>query len=260
MPRFAANISLLYSELPLEERIAAAAHDGFAAVEVQFPYATDAGEFRRALDDARTRLILLNTPVGEGLSARGCAALPGHEQEFDESIARALDYARTTGAVCIHVMAGVPGADVAHADALEVYERNVARACATLGPHGIVATIEPINPHDIPGYFLNRLALAVSVIERLAPAQPALQFDVYHLQIIQGDLIRHVRQHIAQIGHVQIAGVPARNEPDTGEVNYRAIFRELDRLRYAGWIGCEYRPANPGPGGTSMGLGWMRQI
>ena len=259
MPRFAANISLLYRELPLEQRIAAAAHDGFPAVEVQFPYEIDAAEFRRALDDARARLVLLNTPVGEGASARGCAALPGHEREFDESIARALDYARATGAVCIHVMAGVPGADVPHTDALEVYESNLARACAALGQHGIVATIEPINPHDIPGYFLNRLPLAVSVIERLA-APPALQFDVYHVQIIQGDLIHHLRQHIAQIGHVQIAGVPGRNEPDVGEVNYRAIFHELDRLRYAGWIGCEYRPANPGPGGTSAGLGWMRQV
>ncbi len=260
MPRFAANISLLYPEFPLDQRIAAAARDGFAAIEVQFPYAVAAAEFRRALDDARTRLVLLNTPVGEGASARGCAALPGHEQEFDESIARALDYARATGCARIHVMAGVPGADVPHTDALEVYERNLAKACATLGPHGIVAMIEPINPHDIPGYFLNRLPLAVSIIERLAPAAVSLQFDVYHMQIIQGDLIRHLRQHIAQIGHVQIAGVPDRNEPDTGEVDCRAIFRELDRLRYAGWVGCEYRPANPGPGGTSAGLGWLRRI
>jgi hydroxypyruvate isomerase len=259
MPRFAANISLLYPEHPLIDRIAAAARDGFAAVEVQFPYEVDAAEFRRALDDARTQLVLLNVPVAEGAGARGFAALPGLESDFDRSIERAIDYARVAGASRVHVMAGVPGADVPHADSLAAYEANLARAAATMAPHGLTPVIEPINPYDIPGYFMNRLPLALSVIERLH-GRLKLLFDAYHLQILQGDLIRHLRQHIAQVGHVQIAGAPARNEPDRGEVNFPVVFRELDALRYPGWIGCEYRPANPGPGGTSAGLGWMRGV
>ncbi|HTN49284.1 MAG TPA: TIM barrel protein [Burkholderiaceae bacterium] len=258
MPRFAANISLMYPEYPLIERIGAAARDGFAAVEVQFPYEVESADFRRALDAAHVRLVLINAPVGQAATGRGYAALPGHEQEFDVSIERALDYARATGATRVHVMAGSPGAEVPHADALAAYERNLAKASAALAAHGIVATIEPINPYDIPGYFMNGLPLALSVMERLGPSGPALQFDAYHLQIIHGDLIRRLREHIARIGHVQIAGVPARNEPDRGEVNYPEIFRELDALRYAGWVGAEYRPANPGPGGTSAGLGWLR--
>jgi hydroxypyruvate isomerase len=257
MPRFAANISLLYPEHKLLDRIAAAARDGFAAVEVQFPYEVNAAEFRRALDDARTQLVLLNVPVGEGAGARGFAALPGLESEFDRSIERAIDYARVAGASRIHVMSGIPGADVPHAESLAAYEANLARAVAAMAPHGLTPVIEPINPYDIPGYFMNRLPLALSVIERLENALMLL-FDVYHLQILQGDLIRHLRQHIPRVGHVQIAGAPARNEPDRGEVNFPVIFRELDALRYPGWVGCEYRPANPGPGGTSAGLGWLR--
>lgn len=261
MPRFAANISLLYPEHALVQRIEAAARDGFTAVEVQFPYAVDAAEFRRALDAARAEAVLINAPVGDFAGGeRGLAALPGHEAEFDASIDRALDYARTVGAPRVHVMAGTPGAEVAHADALAAYERNLARACDILVPHGIAVMIEAINPHDFPGYFLNRLPLAVSTIERLARPGLALQFDIYHLQILQGDLIRHLRQHFELIGHVQVAGVPDRNEPDSGEVNCSAIFRELDRLRYSGWVGCEYRPADPRPGGTSAGLGWLRRL
>lgn len=261
MPRFAANISLLYPEYPLLERIGAAARDGFAAIEVQSPYAADAADFRRALDEARVALALINAPVGDFTGGeRGLAALPGHEDAFDASVGRALDYARATGAPRVHVMAGTPGPDVPHADALAVYERNLGQACAAFAPFGIRVTIEPINPHDIPGYFLNRLPLAISVIERLPVPGPLLQFDFYHLQILQGDLIRHLRQHFALVGHVQIAGVPDRNEPDTGEINYGEIFRELDRLRYSGWVGCEYRPANKEPGGTSAGLGWLRRL
>jgi hydroxypyruvate isomerase len=261
MPRFAANISLLYPELPLVERIDAAARDGFAAVEVQSPYQMAANELRRATDAARVQLVLMNAPVGDFAGGeRGLAALPGHEDEFDASIERALDYARTAGAPRIHVMAGTPSTDVPHAEATAAYERNIARASAAFTRHGIVAMIEPINTHDFPGYFLNRLPLAVATIERLAAPRPELQFDFYHLQILHGDLIRHLRQHFSLVGHVQIAGVPDRNEPDTGEVNYAAIFRELDRLGYGGWVGCEYRPADPLPGGTSAGLGWLRRL
>jgi 2-dehydrotetronate isomerase len=261
MPRFAANISLLYPELAMVDRIGAAARDGFAAIEVQSPYQVEAAEFRRAAEAAQAQLVLMNAPVGDFAGGeRGLAALPGHEKEFDASIERAIDYARATGAPRVHVMAGVPGAEVLHAEALAVYERNIAHACERFAPHGIMTMIEPINPHDFPGYFLNRLPLAVATIERLAAPELALQFDFYHLQIIHGDLLRHLRRHFSVIGHVQIAGVPDRNEPDTGEVNYAAVFSELDRLNYSGWVGCEYRPADPSPGGTSAGLGWLRRL
>jgi hydroxypyruvate isomerase len=258
VPRFAANLSTLYPELELLERIGAAARDGFAAVEVQAPYAVDAAAFRCALREARVQLVLLNAPAGDFSGGeRGLAALPGHEPEFDASIERALDYARTAGAPRVHVMAGTPSEGGA-VDALAAYERNIGRACEIFGRHGIEVLIEPINRRDMPGYFLASLPLALEVIDRLQ-RRPRLQFDCYHLQIIQGDLIRTFERCCDRIGHVQIAGAPDRHEPDAGEVDYRGMFRTLDRL-YRGWVGCEYRPARSGPGGTSAGLGWMRRL
>jgi hydroxypyruvate isomerase len=257
MPRFAANISTMYPEFDLLDRIGAAARDGFAAVEVQGPYAAEATAFRAALDAARVQLVLMNAPVGEFAGGeRGLAALPGRETDFDLSIERALDYARTTGARRVHVMAGTPP-DAAAAEVRSTYERNIARACEVMGRHGIEVMIEPINRRDIPGYFLSSLPLALEVIDRLQ-CRPRLQFDFYHLQILQGDLIRSFERCCDRVGHVQIAGVPERHEPDTGEVDYHAIFRVLDRL-YRGWVGCEYRPARTAPGGTSAGLGWLRR-
>lgn len=258
MPRFAANLSTLYPEFELLDRIGAAARDGFAAVEVQGPYAIEATAFRAALNEARVRLVLMNAPVGTAAGCeRGLAALPGREREFDASIERALDYARTAGVPRVHVMAGTPP-DAAATEVRATYERNIASACEVLGRHGIEVTIEPINRRDIPGYYLASLPLALEVIDRLQ-YRPRLQFDFYHLQILQGDLIRSFERCFDRVGHVQIAGVPDRHEPDTGEVDYRAVFRMLDRL-YRGWVGCEYRPARAGPGGTSAGLGWLRRL
>jgi hydroxypyruvate isomerase len=260
MPRFAANISLMYPEHALADRIAAAAHDGFAAVEVQAPYAVGAGEFRRALDDARIEVVLMNAPPGDASAGEaGLAALPGRESDFESSIAVALDYAREVGAPRIHVMAGRPGPEVLHADALAAYEHNLAHACDTLVAHGIGVTIEVINPRDVPGFFLNRLSLATEVIARVNRPNLALQFDFYHLQIIEGDLATRFAEALPVVGHVQIAGVPQRHEPDTGEVHYPYLFSLIDRLGYRGWVGCEYRPARTEPGGTCAGLGWLRR-
>src|SRR5262245_56837474 len=189
MPRFAANISLLYPEHALIDRINAAARDGFAAVEVQAPYEVDASEFRRAIDDAGVQLVLMNSATGDIPGGeRGLASLSGHERAFRASIERTLDYARTVGAPRVHVMAGTPGPEVAHVEALAAYEANLRHACAAFRPHRITAMIEPINPRDIPGYFLNRLSLAIETLERVIDPQPALQFDFYHLQVLQGDL------------------------------------------------------------------------
>lgn len=260
MPRFAANISTLYPEHRLLDRIAAAARDGFAAIEVQSPFAAVATELRRALAEARTQLVLMNAPQGDmDAGERGLAALPGREAQFEASIAEAVDYARTVEAPRVHVMAGKPAAGTNSAEAERAFVRNLQHACAAFAPHGICVMIEPINTRDMPGYFLTTPEQAEAIIERVGAANLALQFDVYHAQIMVGDVSKRIERLFSRIGHVQIAGVPERHEPDTGEVNYPAVFRLLDRLGYAGWVGCEYRPARgASPGGTSAGLGWLR--
>lgn len=262
MPRFAANISTLYPEHPLIDRIGAAARDGFAAVEVQAPYAVEAAEFRRALDAARVQLVLMNAPGGDAAAGdRGLAALPGREREFEAGMQRALDYARIVGAPRVHVQAGKADPAMPADELLKTYLRNLTYACDLLRPHGIRVMIEPINTRDIPGYYLNRQQQATDVICALKKDNLALQMDLYHLQIMEGDLIRHLERHFPLLGHVQIAGVPDRHEPDVGEVHYPALFALLDRLQYAGWVGCEYHPARgSAPGGTSAGLGWMRRV
>jgi hydroxypyruvate isomerase len=261
MPRFAANISTLYPEHPLLDRIGAAARDGFAAVEVQSPYAARASELRRALADARTPLVLMNAPQGDmDAGERGLAALPGREADFEASIAEAVDYARAVEAPRVHVMAGKPAADTDPAEAQGVFVRNLRHACAAFAPHGIRVMIEPINTRDMPGYFLTTPEQAEAIIALVSATGLALQFDVYHAQIMVGDVSRRIERLFPRIGHVQVAGVPERHEPDSGEVNYPAVFRLLDRLGYAGWVGCEYRPARgASPGGTSAGLGWLRR-
>jgi hydroxypyruvate isomerase len=261
MPRFAANISTLYPEYALLDRVGAAARDGFAGIEVQSPYAVSAAELDRALRDARAELVLMNAPQGNmDAGERGLAALPGREREFEASIEEAVGYARTVGASRMHVMAGKPPAGTDDASATGVFVRNLRHACAAFAPHGIRVMIEPINTRDMPGYFLVTPEQAAGVIAQVGAPNLALQFDVYHAQIMVGDLCRRIERHFPRIGHVQIAGVPERHEPDTGEVNYAAIFRLLDRLGYTGWVGCEYRPARgTDPGGTSAGLGWLRR-
>lgn len=260
MPRFAANLSTLYPEHPLLARIDAAARDGFAAVEVQGPYEAPPSEFRRALDAARMQVVLLNAPAGDVAAGdRGIAALPGREQEFEQGMARALDYALTVGCPRVHVQAGRVDPAMNADDCLKTYLRNLAYACELLRPHGIRVMIEPINTRDIPGYYLTHQQQAADVIAALKKDNLALQADLYHMQIMEGDLSRRLERHFPLIGHIQIAGVPDRHEPDRGEVNFPVLFRLIDRLRYSGWIGCEYRPAaSHAPGGTSAGLGWMR--
>jgi hydroxypyruvate isomerase len=261
MPRFAANVSTLYPEHALLDRIGAAAADGFAAVEVQSPYAAPAAEFARALRDARCALVLMNAPQGDMAGGeRGLASLPGRERDFEASIEQAVAYARTVQAPRVHVMAGKPPAGVDPAAAAAVFVRNLKHACAAFAPHGIRVMIEPINTRDMPGYFLTTPEQAAQVIAQVGAANLALQFDVYHAQIMGGDLCRRLARFFPLIGHVQIAGVPERNEPDTGEVSYPAVFRALDGLGYDGWVGCEYRPARGEvPGGTSAGLAWLRR-
>ena len=261
MPRFAANISTLYPEHSLLDRVGAAARDGFAAVEVQSPYAVKAPDMQRAVREARVELVRMKAPQGNmDAGERGLAALLGREDEFDASIAEAVDYVRTVAAPRVHVMAGIPAAGTDPAEAEAAFIRNVRYACAAFAPHGIRVLIEPINTRDMPGYFLTTPEQAAAIIQRVGAENLSMQFDVYHAQIMVGDICKRLERYFALIGHVQIAGVPERHEPDTGEINYPAVFQHLDRLGYAGWIGCEYRPARgTAPGGTSAGLGWLRR-
>ena len=253
MPRFAANISTMFTDRPFAERIRAAAAAGFDAVECQFPYEVAAGELERRLAEAGMELILLNAPPGDfAAGERGLAGLPGREGEFRAGLDRALEYATRLGCPQIHVMAGVRPEATSKDACLEAYRANLRIAADACARAGRVALIEPINTRDIPGYLLNTPAEGAAIIAELGRASLMLQFDFYHAQIMTGDLARSFERHLPIIGHVQIAGVPERHEPDTGEVNYPYLFDLIDRLGYAGWIGCEYFPA----GGAEEGLGW----
>jgi len=255
MPRFAANLSMMFTEHDFLDRFAAAAEAGFTAVEFLFPYAYPAAEIAARLARAGLEPALFNLPPGDGAGGeRGLAALPGREAEFARSVETALDYAQAIGCRKLHCMAGLipPGTD--RALVRQTYIANLRHAAALAAERGITLLIEPINTRDMPGYFLNRPSEACDIISAVGAANLALQFDLYHAQIMVGDLATQLRAHAAIIGHVQIAGVPERHEPDLGEVNYPYLFEVIDRIGYGGWIGCEYRPR----GSTLAGLGWLK--
>jgi 2-dehydrotetronate isomerase len=250
MPRFAANLGYLFTERPLIERFGAAAAAGFQAVELQFPYDVAPSAVKAELARHGLTQLGVNTPVGEEF---GLAALPGREREWSVAFAQALDYVVAIGGTAIHCMSGCvpvnerPAADI-------VYIKNLEGAARKAAEQNITLLIEPINPRDRPGYFLHRLEHAADVVKKVGAPNLRIQFDFYHVQIVGGDLIRRLEAHFPLVGHVQVAAVPSRREPDEGEVNYPEIFAVLDRLGYAGWIGCEYRPRTR----TEEGLGWAR--
>ncbi|WP_322011449.1 2-oxo-tetronate isomerase [Paraburkholderia sp. J12] len=255
MPRFAANLTMMYPEHAFPDRIAAAARDGFAAAECLFPYELPAAELKARLDASGVELVLFNAPPGNWAAGeRGLASLPGREDEFRHGIDRALDYARVLGNRRLHVMAGLRAPDTALEAQRELYLRNLAWAAKAAATAGVTILIEPINPRDMPGYLLNRQDDAQTIRAELNEPNLRVQFDCYHCQIVEGDLAMKLRRDIGGIGHVQIAGVPDRHEPDIGELNYPYLFALLDELGYDGWIGCEYRPR----AATSAGLEWLR--
>jgi hydroxypyruvate isomerase len=255
MPRFAANLSMMYQEVAFLDRFAAAARDGFRAVEFMFPYAQPAAEVAARLRAAGLENVLFNLPPGDfERGERGLAALPGREEEFAAAVATALDYAEALGCPRLHAMAGIPGPDADRARCRATYVANLRLAASRAAAVGKEVLIEPINTRDIPGYFLNRQDEAQAIRAEVGAPNLKIQFDLYHCQIVEGDLAVKLKRDLAHIGHVQIAGVPERHEPDRGEVNYPFLFEHLDALGYAGWIGCEYRPR----AGTTAGLGWIR--
>jgi 2-dehydrotetronate isomerase len=251
MPRFAANLGYLFTERPPIERFGAAAAAGFSAVELQFPYDVAPSAVKAELARHGLTQLGVNTPLGPEF---GLAALPGREREWDAAFKRALDYVVAIGGSAVHCMAGV--VPVHERPAAEtVFVKNLARAAEAAAKHNITLLIEPLNPRDRPGYFLSRVEHAADIVNKIGAPNVRIQFDVYHVQIVGGDLIRRLEAHFPLVGHVQIAAVPSRREPDEGEVNYPEIFAALDRLGYGGWIGCEYRPRTR----TEDGLGWAKQ-
>jgi hydroxypyruvate isomerase len=255
MPRFAANLSMLYREHAFLDRFGAAARDGFKGIEFLFPYAHPAADIRARLSEHGLTQALFNAPPGDwDAGERGLAALPGSEDEFRRGVAAAIEYAHVLGNACVHIMAGLVRPGEERARCRETYLRNLDYAAGQAAASGVTFVIEPINSRDMPRYFLNRQDEAHAICAEVGAPNLKVQMDFYHCQIAEGDLAMKLRQYIAGIGHMQIAGVPERHEPDTGEINYPYLFELMDQLGYAGWVGCEYRPR----GGTSAGLGWLR--
>jgi len=255
MPRFAANLSMLYTEHDFLDRFAAAAADGFKAVEYLFPYDYSPQALKQHLLDNGLEQALFNAPPGDWAAGeRGTASLPGREQEFRDGFAKALEYAAVLGNDRIHVMAGLLPDESLRARHHEVYLGNLRHAAAEAAKAGITVVLEPINTRDMPGFFLNYQDQGQAICKEVGADNILVQFDCYHCQIMEGDLSVKLRRDMAGIGHIQIAGVPDRHEPDLGELNYPQLFKLIDELGYQGWIGCEYRPK----AGTSAGLGWLR--
>lgn len=267
MPRFAANLHYLFNEHPFEARFAAAAAAGFGAVEAQVPYGWPAARLAALLRESGLAMALIDTPPGDwDAGERGLAAIPGREAEFRDGVARALDYAVALGCECVHVIAGTvpPGAD---RDAMQAtWLRNLEHAAEVFAPHGVAAVIEPINPWHgaiaegeryttlgMRNFYLTSTAQAREAIARIGHPNLHLHLDLYHLQLTEGRVADTLRSVIGEVRHMQVAGVPGRNEPDgDGELNFPWVFDLVDSLGYQGWIGCEYRPR----AGTRDGLGW----
>ena len=257
MPRLAANLSMMFTEHPFEARFEAAARAGFRAVEFLFPYDWPSTQVAQWLAEAGVENVLFNLPPGDWVSGeRGLAALPGREIEFRAALRKALDYAQVLGTPRLHVMAGLipAGADAGlRARMRETYLDNLRWAAQEALQAERTLLIEPINPRDIPGYWLNHQQEALDMIAEVGAPNLRLQFDLYHAQIVDGDLTRRIERQVGLTGHVQIAGVPDRHEPDAGELAITHLLATLDRVGYAGWVGCEYRPR----GQTEAGLGWI---
>ena len=256
MPNFAANLSMMFQELGFLERFEAAARAGFKGVEFLFPYDHTPEEVAAALERNRLQPALFNTVPGDWAGGeRGLAALPGREAEFRAGVDKAIVYARATKCPLLHTMAGLwpEGRDKTEGE--RVYVDNLRWAADRVAAAGLTAVIEPINTRDIPGYFLNYTGQALAIIDRVGRPNLKLQFDLYHVQIMEGDLATKVRALAGRYPHVQIAGNPGRHEPDIGEINYPYLFDLSDEIGFQGWIGCEYRPR----GDTIAGLGWAKR-
>jgi hydroxypyruvate isomerase len=256
MPRFAANLSMLFTEVPFLERFERAAKAGFDAVEFQFPYDFAAGEIRARLQGNGLALVLHNLPAGNwDAGDRGIACQPGRVEEFRAGVARAIEYASVLGAPQLNCLAGKAPPGVDAATLRSTFVANLRHAAAELNKAGLRLLIEPVNTRDVPGFYLNRTEQAIEILDEVGAANAFVQYDIYHAQRMEGELAGTMHKHLARIGHMQLADNPGRNEPGTGEIHYDFLFAHIDRIGYRGWIGCEYKPA----AATEAGLGWLRR-
>lgn len=258
MLRFCANLGFLFTEVDFEQRFECAARAGFRGVEYMFPYAYPPERLQRCLSDSALTQVLFNLPAGDwAMGERGIACLPGREAEFRAGVAQAINYANALGCRQLNCLAGLAPAGVADTQIGETLKANLRYAAAKLGEHNIRLLVEPINSRvDMPGFWLDTPSKALALIDELAVPNLWLQYDIYHAQIMEGDLARRISGSLARIGHLQLADNPGRHEPGTGEINYPFLFELLDSLGYSGWIGCEYQPL----AGTEAGLGWLAKL
>lgn len=256
MPRLAANLSMMFNEVGFLDRFDAAAKAGFTGVEFLFPYENKAADIRARLDGAGLTQVLFNMPPGDWAAGeRGLASLPGRQQAFRDGVKLALDYAEALGGKMVHVMAGIPPAGTSHVTAAAIYAANLAWAAELAHAAGVLLVIEPINHRDMPGFHLNTMAQGAAVVEAIGRDRLGLQFDIYHCQVTEGDVTKRMEALMPVIAHMQIADVPDRHEPGTGEIGWEYMFARIDALGYRGWVGCEYRPA----GDTVAGLAWRQR-
>jgi hydroxypyruvate isomerase len=254
MPKFSANLSMLFTEVDFLERFDAAARAGFKGVEYLFPYDYEKERLVEKLQNNRLAQVLHNLPAGNWAAGeRGIACLPGRISEFQEGVGRAIEYATALGCKRVNCLAGIAPKGVDAGRIHETFVSNLRFAAARLAEAGIRLLVEPINTRDMPGFYLNNTAQALSVIDEVGHSNLALQYDVYHMQVMEGDLARTIEANLDIIAHIQVADNPGRNEPGTGEINYPFLFQFLDRIGYAGWVGCEYNPRTT----TPAGLGWV---
>jgi hydroxypyruvate isomerase len=257
MPKFAANLTMLFNEVPFLDRFERAAQSGFDAIEFLFPYAWPAHEIKSRLDANGLQLVLHNLPAGDwDAGERGIGCLPERADEFRDGVLRAIEYAGALGVKQLNCLAGKAPAGADAALLRKTFVANLRHAAGALKQAGIRLLIEPINTFDIPGFYLNRSAQALSIIDEADSDNLFLQYDIYHAQRMEGELAATLEKHLARIAHVQLADNPGRHEPGTGEINYPFLFAHLDRIGYRGHVGCEYKPATT----TEAGLGWMKAL
>jgi hydroxypyruvate isomerase len=253
MPKFAANLTMLFGEMPFLDRFAAAKAAGFSGVEYLFPYDFEKAVLRENLQQYGLTQVLHNLPAGNWAAGeRGIAVLPDRVDEFRDGVRRAIDYAKALDCRQVNCLVGVAPAGADASELNEVLLKNLRFAADALSRERIRLLIEPINTLDIPGFFLNRTEQAAQIVSDVQSDNLFIQYDIYHMQVMEGDIARTVQKHLARIAHVQLADNPGRNEPGTGEINYPFLFRHLDQIGYRGWIGCEYKPRTT----TVDGLGW----
>lgn len=257
MRRFAANLSMLFTEVPFLDRFERAARTGFEAVEFLFPYEFAAEEIRERSDRHQLQIVLHNLPAGDWAAGeRGIACDPARIVEFRAGVAQAITYAQALGVPQLNCLAGKAPAGADAAVLRRTLVDNLRFAATELRAAGLRLLIEPINPFDIPGFYLTRTDQALDILDEVDASNALVQYDIYHAQRTEGEIAATLQKHLERIGHVQLADNPGRNEPGTGEINYRYLFAHLDRIGYDGWVGCEYRPART----TEIGLGWRSAL